>query len=189
MASLAQTLHCLTGGTCSCACGNALLIPPRCPHVRPVSSRQRYLVLLTLLEASEWLQLIECPIATRCYLALRARTGSTPAHNTQTHKHIHQQPAGVSSQSASQVADSRQCIVLIFIKWWGSEGRSILSLRRAMCKPLLTSNCKVNGHFSIQIIILQGQFSILSAFSIEKSGGKLAFMLQFAYPSQLGAIG
>ena len=31
-----------------------------------------------------------------------------------------------------------------------------------------TLNCKIIGHSSIEIIIFQGQFSILSAFSIEK---------------------
>ena len=31
----------------------------------------------------------------------------------------------------------------------------------------ITSNCKIIGHFSIQIIIFQAQFSILSAFSIQ----------------------
>ena len=34
--------------------------------------------------------------------------------------------------------------------------------------PPDTSNCKINGQFQYKIIVFQGQFSILSAFSIEQ---------------------
>ena len=49
------------------------------------------------------------------------------------------------------------------------------SLRCTSCEASIalpqqrgTSNCKINGHVSIKIIIFQGQFSILSSFSMEK---------------------
>ena len=43
-----------------------------------------------------------------------------------------------------------------------------------LCRPYvalredgMTSNCKIIGHFSMKIVILQGEFFIISAFSIE----------------------
>ena len=48
---------------------------------------------------------------------------------------------------------------------------------RTATAPGHTSNCKINGHFSIQIIIFQVQFSIISAFSIENSGNKVGIYI------------
>ena len=43
-----------------------------------------------------------------------------------------------------------------------------------------TANCNVNAIFLLRITLFGGVFYILSAFSIESSGKKLAFILQFA---------
>ena len=37
---------------------------------------------------------------------------------------------------------------------------------------VITSNCEMNGHFQYKIIIFQGQFSIISSFSIETNTGR-----------------